>query len=58
MAITILIDSKKDFNYNITIGRKSSWHSQLDFISIVKEFRDNKEIYFAVYIKGFFRKNK
>jgi hypothetical protein len=54
--MTFLIDSKKGFNWNITIGRDLSWSSQLDLISITKEWRENKEVCYAVYVKGFFRK--
>jgi hypothetical protein len=53
--MTFLIDSKKGFNWNITIGRKMSWCSQLDLISITKEWREKKEVIDAVYVKGFFR---
>lgn len=54
--MTILIDSKKGYNWNITIGRKSSWGGQLDLISICKEWRENYEVIHAEYVKGFFRK--
>lgn len=57
MAIQILIDRpKKGYNYCITIGRKSSWHGQLDLITICKEWRNRMEVTYAVMIFGCFRK--
>lgn len=56
--MTIMIDSKKGFNWNITIGRKGTWSKQLDLITIVKEWRNEcLEVEYADFIKGFFRKN-
>lgn len=57
MSIQILIDRpKKGYNYCITIGRKSSWHGQVDLITICREWRHNKEITYAEMVKAFFRK--
>jgi len=55
--MTILIQSK-GFNWNITIGRNLSWSNQLDLISITKEWRENREVYYGEYVKGFFRRSK
>ena len=56
MAITIMIDRpKKGYNYKITIGKKSSWHGQLDLITICKEWREHMEVTYAEMVKSFFR---
>jgi len=54
--MTILIQSKNGFNWKITIGRNLYWSDQVYLITIIKEWRENREVTWAEFVRGFFKR--